>query len=157
MKLRVALGAVALLVVLVGVAVAGPGGASSDGATVAWSGAPQVYKPPTLPRDRVMAGRVRNTSLRDVDLAVADIRLLDADGHPVRSTARFLAAYARGLYPPTQRPKTPNPNEQRQLGEIVTIRPNQTAPLTVSWRVPPGGKPPVLVDLGRGRPSLRIP
>lgn len=156
MKAKLGLAAAALLVVAAGVlGVGNSGAAPAGGVTVEWAAAPQVYRPPTLPRDRVMAGRVRNTSLRAVDLAVADIRLLDADGRPVRSTARFLQAYARGLYPPTQRPKTPNPAEQRQLGEIVTIRPDRSAPLTVSWRVPPGGKPPVTIDLGKA--SLPIP
>ena len=151
MRLRVVLAsAAALVAVLVVIGVTGRSGAGADGgpATVAWRGTPQVYKPPMLPEDRIMSARLRNTSLRPLDLVAEDIRLLDPDGRPVRSTARFLETYVHGLFPPSQRPETPNPNEQRQLGEIITIKPGADVPLTLSWRLAPGGKAPVRADLG---------
>ena len=121
---------------------------------LAWAVKPQVNTPPLLKRDRVLAGKLRNESLRDVDLAAADVRLIDARGRTVRSTARFLAAYTHGLYPPAQRPDTPNPNEQEQLGEIVTIKPREVVPVTLSWRVPAGASQPVRVDFGPASVAL---
>ncbi len=162
MKLRIALAlAVAALAAVGVVALAGgSGGEAGAGGgdprpRFAWSGTPQVDAPRYLPRDRVLSGKLRNESLRDVKLVANNIRIVDAAGRPVRSTARFLAAYTHGLYPPTQRPKTPNPNEQQQLGEIVTIKPQQVVPLTLSWRVPKGGKQPERVDFGGA--SLALP
>ena len=135
----------------------GDGGEAAAGGTVrlSWAEPPLVNTPPMLKRDRVLAGKLRNESLRDVDLVAADVRLLDAEGRPVRSTARFLAAYTHGLYAPAQRPDTPNPNEQKQLGEIVTIKSRQVVPVTLSWRVPAGAERPVTADLGPA--SLALP
>ena len=133
--------------VLVVVALAS-GGSDEASAKIVWAAAPLVQTPQYLPRDRVLVAQIRNDSLQDVDLTAADIRIVDPDGRALKSTARFLRGYAHGLFSPLQRPKTPNPNEQRQLGEIATIKPGQKAPLTLSWRVPPGGKQPVRVDIG---------
>ena len=60
-RLRGGAGAVALLAALLA---AGCGGGGTGGA-VSWKGTPQVFAPRDLPRDRIVLGRVWNTSLRE--------------------------------------------------------------------------------------------
>ena len=45
--------------------------------------------------------------------------------------------------------------ERARIGKIVTIKPGQAAPLTLSWRVPAGGSEPVEVRFDGG--SLTLP
>ena len=149
----------ALLAALVLVLLAGRGG---DGATaaqapvrLAWEGKPEVFEVKGLPRDRILTGRVRNTSLRPVDVSVDRIEIVDGQGKPLKSTARFLAAFAHGLYPPAQQVKPPGKFERTRLGEIATLKPGQALPLTLSWRVAPGGSAPTEVRFGGG--SLDLP
>ena len=136
-------------------------GRSGDGATaqspvrLGWEGTPRVIKIDELPRDRILSGRVRNTSLRPVDITVDRIEVVDAQGRPVKSSARFLAAFAHGLYPPAQQVKPPGKFERTRLGEIATLKPGQSLPLTLSWRTKPGGAAPTEVRFGGG--SLKLP
>jgi len=149
-----AVAAVALALVLL----AGRGG---DGATaqapvrLAWQGTPQLIEVEGMPSDRILAGRVRNTSLRPVDVSVDRIEIVDARGRRLKSTARFLAGFAHGLYPPAQQVKPPGRFERTRLGEIATMKPGQELPLTLSWRVPPGGAAPTEVRFGGG--ALPLP
>ena len=53
----------------------GDGSASGD---LVWEKPPSVSTPETLPDDRVATGRIRNDSLRQVDLKATDIRVVDA-------------------------------------------------------------------------------
>jgi hypothetical protein len=154
-RYAIAAAVVAAAVAVLAGAVALSGGENDGGGTLSWASEPRITTPRTLPRDRVLVSRVRNDTLEDVDLIAADVRIVDADGHALQSTARFLSAYAHGLFPPLQRPTTPAEAEQRQLGEIVTLRPGESAPVTLSWRVPEGGEPPVRADFGVA--SLDLP
>jgi hypothetical protein len=125
-------------------------GGDSTGAALAWEGEKRVFQS-GKPTDRVLTGQVKNTSLEDVTIDVEDIRLLDAEGREVQSTARFLAAFAHGRYPWSLRgddPRALGSQERTLIGEMAKLRPGQVAPLTLSWRVPPGARPPVRVDFG---------
>lgn len=123
------------------------GGAGGDeGAAVAWKDV-KVYDS-EIETDNVLAGRLENRSLREVDLDVDDVRVLDADGEPVRSSVIFIQAFAHGLYAWSQQPKKLDDFERRRIGQIVTIKPRESAPITLSWRVPKGGEQPASVDLG---------
>ena len=44
--------------------------------------------------------------------------------------------------------------ERRRLGQIATIKPGQSVPLTLSWRVPEGGSEPVEARFDGGTLSL---
>jgi hypothetical protein len=127
------------------------GGAGGDDGRLAWKGTPDLIQ---AGGDRVLYGQVRNDSLKDVDLSYRDVRVLDADGREVESAVRFIAAFAHGLYPWSQRPKDVGDFERRRLGEIATIKPGQSAPITLSWRVPEGEPQPVKVDFGTAEVSL---
>ena len=100
------------------------------------------------PTDRILYGTLRSTSLEDVKLDVEDVRVLDAEGDEVRSAVVFLPAFAHGLFPASQQPDRIGDPELRRLGKIATLKPGQSVPITLSWRVPEGGRPPERVDFG---------
>jgi hypothetical protein len=122
-------------------------GAGGDASRLAWKGTPTLVQS-SAPTDRILYGELRNDSLENVNLRYRDVRVLDADRHEVQSAVRFIAAFAHGLYPWSLRPKDPGDFERRRLGEIATLKPGQSAPITLSWRVPTGAPQPVTVDFG---------
>jgi hypothetical protein len=139
--------AVAALVLMAGPASGG------DDRLLAWKGERTVIQsgPPT---DHILGGVIRNDSLRDLDLRAEDVRILGPGGEELRSTARFSHAFAHGLYAWSQRPKDIGDFERRRLGEIVTLKPGQATPLTLSWRIPPGADAPRTVDFGSAALAL---
>ena len=118
-----------------------------DGAALRWAPRTQVFTS-DIPTDKILAGRLENTSLREVDLDVEDVVVLDASGRRVQSALRFREAFAHGLYAWSQRPPDVGDFERRRLGEIATIKPGESVPINLSWRVPDGAAPPVRVDFG---------
>lgn len=121
---------------------------------LAWKDSPRMIRVAELPDDRILTGRVRNTSLRPVDLSVDRIEIVDARGRRLRSTARFLQAFAHGLYPPSMQVKG-GKFERTRLGQIATIKPGQDLPLTLSWRLASSTAQPLEVRFGGG--SLALP
>ena len=158
--MRWALAATLLLLAGVGgllLAGRGHGGgtaAATDDARLKWKSEPTLIAVPELPRDRILTGEVRNTSLRAVDLTVDRVRVLDAGGRRLRSTALFAQHFSHGLYPWSMHVKG-SKFERRRTGKIATIKPGQAVPLTLSWRVPQGGSEPVEVRFDGG--SLALP
>lgn len=69
-----------------------------------------------------------------------------ARGRLVFGAMRFLAAFAYGIYSWSDPGK--DDFERRRPGEIVTLKPGQAAPVTLSWRVRKGEHQPVRVDFG---------
>jgi hypothetical protein len=123
------------------------GSSSGDAGRLAWKGKVQVFDS-GIPTDEILYSKVENTSLRDVDLDVEDVKVYGADGRAVRASVRFLAAFAHGLFPWSQKPDPLGDFERRRLGEIATLKPGQAIPITLAWRVPAGGEPPARVDFG---------
>jgi hypothetical protein len=128
--------------------------AASGPVRLAWKDSPQMIRVPELPDDRILTGRVRNTSLRTVDLSADRIEIVDARGRRLASTARFLQAFAHGLYPPSMRIRG-SKFERTRLGEIATVKPGQDLPLTLSWRLSSSTAQPLEVRFGGG--SLALP
>lgn len=124
------------------------GSAGGEQGKLGWEGESTVVQSGRS-TDRVLVGTLRNDSLEDVDLRADDVRVLDADGDEIRSTARFLAGFAHPLFAWSQEPEDIGDYERRRLGEIVTIKPGQTAPLVLSWRLASDdGSAAERVDLG---------
>ena len=146
-RVRIA-AAVALVaaVALAAVVLVGAAGGDDEG-KLAWKGRPSMLHSGRA-TDRILYGQVRNASLKEVRLDVKKARVLDASGHPVQSTVRFLAAFAHSLYPWSMPQGRRGDFERRRLGETADMKPGQTVPLTVSWRVPRGGEQPTHVDFG---------
>ena len=137
-------------------ALGGCGGEDERGSgDLQWESTPKVYVPSPGSPDRVLAGAVRNQSLRRIDLTAGDLRLLDRDGREVRSAAIFVRGFLHGLYPPTREPPELPASELRRTGRIAQIRPGDSVPLTVSWRVAPRAASPERIDYGAG--SLPVP
>jgi hypothetical protein len=107
-------------------------------------------------RGRRCSPRCENASLRPLDLDVDEARILDAEGNELEGTVSFLEAFAHGLWAWSQAPAKLTDFERRRLGQIVTIKPGDTAPLALSWRVPEGKDQPVRVDFGDGA-TLPLP
>jgi hypothetical protein len=121
-----------------------------------WVQPPKVYREATLPRDRVLVGRIRNDSLRPIKVAASDVRAVDEDGDALRGNATFIRGFIHPLYPPTRPPPGGLPeSELVRTGRELRLEPGKTAPLSVAWRLAPGAKAPVRIDYGRG--SLPIP
>jgi hypothetical protein len=151
-RLRLAVAAALVAAVAVAAIVLLTGGSAAGSGSVAWTGKVQVFST-AIPTDEVLYAKVRNTSLRDVRLDVVNAKVLNADGKEVRSSTRFLAAFAHGIFSWSQGPLTDF--ERRRLGQIATLKPGQAAPITVAWRVPKGAARPETLDLGQV--ELKIP
>jgi hypothetical protein len=151
-RIAVALGTLAAAAVLAG---CGQSDAASAPA-VAWDGKPLVVHQAELPDDTIVSGKLRNGSGARLELDAGEVRILDADGHALRSTARFSAAVSHSLYPPGDGPSEAKPLALRKrLGEVATVEPGESVPLVVSWRQSHGEPPPVRVDLGSA--TLKLP
>ncbi len=57
--------------------------ARAETGSLRWERPPRVIRPPTLPRDRILTGRLRNDGLQPIDLRARDVRLVDVSGRPV--------------------------------------------------------------------------
>jgi hypothetical protein len=123
-------------------------------AQLRWKTKPTLIMVPELPRDRILTGSVRNTSLHAVDLAIERVRILDAAGHRLRATALFSQQFSHGLYPWSWNVKG-SKFERDRIGRSATVKPGQDVPLTLSWRVPAGGSEPVEARFEGG--SLALP
>jgi len=132
----------------------GDGSASGD---LRWEKAPSVSTPETLPNDRIATGKVRNDSLRRVDLKASDIEVVDAEGRAVESAGILLAGFGRGLYNPVREPAQIADSELTRTGRIAKIEPGSSVPLTVSWRMRGAIKEPLRVEYGAGGGSLPLP
>ena len=135
---------------------AGCGGDDDTTGELHWVGKPRVIRHPTLPNDRILTGIVRNAGLRPVTVTARRVRLVDSDGHAVNGTAVFVRGFLHGLYPPDRPPQGGVPQrELERTGRLLKLEPGKTSPVTLAWRIPPGGKPPVRAVYGAG--SLPIP
>ena len=153
---RVRLAAVAAVAaaVVVAAALVFAGGADGDDGRLSWAGKVRVFDS-SIATDKVLTGRLENSSLRDLSLDVEDVVVRDASGGEVQSSVRFIEAFVHGIFPWSQRPEVLGDFERRRLGEIVTLKPGQSAPVALSWRVRKGGREPVRVDFGPA--SLELP
>jgi hypothetical protein len=116
-------------------ALAGCGGDDRSGeGDLVWEKEPRIYRPPNLPDDRILQGRVRNDSLKPVELDARDLRVEDEDGDSLKSAGSFLQSFARGLYPPTREPDPVPEDELLRTGRKARIEPGKSVPVTVSWR-----------------------
>lgn len=110
----------------------------------------------TLPDDRILAGTVRNVSLRqELALDATKVVVRDAAGKRLESFALFSHTYAHGLYGASEAPDGPVGEDRRRLGYLRTIKPDEEAPLTVAYRLTRTSRPPVTIDYGEG--TLPVP
>lgn len=144
-RLTAAVALLAAIAIASIVTVAG-GSGGGGGAALAWSGKVRVIDS-SIPTDRILYTKLENTSLENLDLVAKDVRVIDARGREVRSSASFLAAFAHGIYSWSMQGEA-GESERRRLGQIATVKPGQSVPVTLAWSVPKGGEQPVKVDFG---------
>ena len=146
---RVALAAVAL-------ACAGAGcGGSSAHRPLSWSATPQVFRQRDLPTDRILIGRIHNSSKRTLRILASALRVRDSKGQVLESSAGFVASYAHGLFGAFQQPSAQPVQELLRLGRLVILPPGTTSPLFAAWRLPANAHEPVSIDYGSGK--LTVP
>jgi hypothetical protein len=145
---------VALGVVL-SLGTAGCGDTEPGRGQLEWVDTPAVVVPPSLPRDRILRGDVRNGSGEDLRLEAAQVRVYDERGRRLKASATFAAGYLHSLYPPTRGPDSLPDTELERLGKVAKIEAGKTAQVTVSWREPRGRGTAARIDYGSG--SLLIP
>ena len=129
-------------------------GQSAQG-PLAWDGTPRLMQMRSLPGDRILAGRLRNTGSVPIALDAGAARLFDDAGTAVRGLVSFAYGFTHGLYGPGVSPKEPMPEAQaRRMGIHATVAPGEVVPFTVSWRTAQGGPAPTRVDLGNAAVAL---
>ena len=115
-----------------------------------------MFQLKTLPRDRVVIARVRNTTKETLHLVASKLVVRDADGHALKgSSAGFTTSFAHGLFGALQQPDPLPPAELLRLGKAVYIPAGATAPFYAAWHLAPGTPEPVRIDYGVG--SITVP
>jgi hypothetical protein len=150
----------ALAAVAAAALVAGCGSAEGGGRSGAllWSEGPHEASSALLPGDRIVGGKIRNDSLRVMNLAARDVRLVDEDGRRVQADVTFQYAPGHTLWPTGRVDVRLLPeSEQRRLGMRAKLKPGEEAPFVVAWRAKDAGKPPVRADYGTGSLPLAVP
>jgi hypothetical protein len=136
----------------------GSGDDGGDGPVrLEWDGTPVVRSSPT--GARILIGKVKNDSGRELRITVRQVRVLDGRGRPVRSTALFASSYVRSNYPhnrgPESEPASYPEAEQERVGYLAVLGDGETTPLTVSWSEP--ARRPRAERIAYGAASLAIP
>ena len=133
-----------MLVVLAGCG----GGEDSQGGgrDLVWTAKPSVIESSEVRGARILMGRVRNDSLRRIELRSRDLRMLDAGGERVKASFGFVGAYVRPDQPRNRLEEGLPDVERRRVGLILTLEPGDAAPLTASWV---HGRPE-RIDYGKG-------
>jgi hypothetical protein len=146
---------IAVSLAVLAAAVAGVVG-SAGGATsgpVGWSGKADVFRHPTLPRDRVLTGMLRNEGDRGLRIDLGDVRLVTEDGSRVPAAPVFLQTFGHGLWAAGRGPQVWPDSELQRTGRIARLEPGDEVPLTVSWHAADGE--PDRIEYGAG--SLQVP
>ena len=133
----------------------GNGETSTEG-PLAWKADPVLTVADNLPDDRILAGTVRNVSIRDaLDIDATKVVVRDADGTALKAFAAFTFTYAHGLYGASEAPDGPVESDRERLGFRRKLKPGQESPLTVAFRLTRTTKPPLVIDYGPG--ELTVP
>ena len=131
-------------------AVAEPTAAAADVAPgLVWKGEPTVFAPRELPRDRILAGVIRNASGGPVELRVDRVDVTGRDGRSLGANVRFVGSFGHGLYGPggPPAPLEASAYDQERLGERLTLAADAERPITVAWRVPEGRSPAARLEV----------
>ncbi len=120
-----------------------------------WKGVPQAARPSALPDDRLVTGRLENTSSMTLSLDTVRAKVLDDAGKTVRGTSSFASGFSHGLYGAGVSPKEPMPDFQaKRLGVRTVLEPGASIPFTVAWRATAGTSAPTRVDFGEAVVAL---
>lgn len=96
-----------------------------------------MFTPRDLPRDRIVIGRIRNTSNRTLRPEAATFHVRDLQGHCF------------------QQPSAEPLRELVRLGRLVILNPGDAIAVFAAWRLPIGARGAASLNYGYGR--LTIP
>ncbi|MBI5106656.1 MAG: hypothetical protein HZB46_17020 [Solirubrobacterales bacterium] len=153
--MRRALGLGLLAASAVAAAGCGAGDGARDGALL-WSDGPRTTRLELKPQDRIVGGRIRNDSLRPMDVLASSMRAVDARGHRVKASITFAVAPGHPLWP-TGRVNLMPVNEQLRTGMRARLKPGEESSLVVAWHHREGQQPPVRLLYDGGSLPLRVP
>jgi hypothetical protein len=151
----------ALAAALAAAALTGCGGdpAGGEGKPVlGWDGTPTLTVSPS--GAKVLIGKVKNESFKELRLTTPNVKLLDADGRPIKAGVVFVSSFIKANRPHNFGAQRSNPaayaeTEQKRVGYLAVLRSSETTPLTVSWREPRGPRAAARIDYGRGSLPVR--
>ncbi len=127
-------------------------GNAPQGGPLSWKAEPVLTVADNLPDDRILAGTVRNVSLKqELKLDATKVKVKDAKGTKLEAFVLFSHTYAHGLYGQAEAPDGPLGEDRKRLGYLRTVKPGEEAPVTVAYRLTKGTTPPVTIDYGEGR------
>jgi hypothetical protein len=130
------------------------GGAKREDGPLRWQGPARTSAMAGSAGDHLLFGRVVNHSDHPLRLRAADVRVLDAKGHALRTRAAFadgfvpqvtLSGYGAELY---------GADAAVDVGREVVLRTGQAAPLSASFTMGAGSRA-AAIDYGAGRLALR--
>lgn len=121
-----------------------------------WDADPKLITQADLPGDRILAGRLRNTSIMPTRLDASAAVLRDDAGRIVDGEVTYAVGYTHGVYGPATGPKEPMPEFlAKREGRIADVDPGKTVPFTVSWHRRGAGSP-TSVALGGATVALPV-
>lgn len=145
-----------IVVVTVGLvavlAFAGLGGAGASG-PLTWTGDAMVFTHPTIPGDRVLTGKLKNSSTHTLRIDIGEVRLLSSGGEVVPSNPVFLQTFGKSLWAAGRGPQQVPDSELLRTGRIALLSPGEEVPVTIAWHAKDGT--PARVDYRAG--SLSMP
>lgn len=107
----------------------------------------------------MLVGTVKNASGSELRIKSSNVTAVDQRGKRIRSSVAFVSSFVRSVYPQNGRPggrRSEFPEaEQRRIGFLAVLGPDDSSPLTVSWNEPPGPRAAAQIDTGHG--SLPVP
>jgi hypothetical protein len=135
----------------------GAGASADDSGPLRWSGEVVAFAHPTLPTDHVVSGTLRDVSMRPVRIVARDdIRVVDAHGRELPTSAVFTQTFGHGLFDPTRLPEARLPErELMRIGDVGRFTPGDELPVTISWRQAPGAEPAARIEYPGG--TLAVP
>jgi hypothetical protein len=142
----------ATIVTVAVIAFAGLGAQAGTG-PLAWSGDAHVFTHPTIPGDRVLTGKLQNSTTHTLRVDIGDVRLLTSGGEVVPSNPVFLQTFGKSLWAAGRGPQQVPDTELLRTGRIALLSPGEEVPITIAWHDKDGR--PARVDYKEG--SLSVP
>ena len=129
------------------------GHAAKPGGPLRWQAPARTSAVGRSAADHLLFGRVVNHSGKTLRLRAADVHVLDAKGHRLKTRAAFADGFVPGvmlngygeLY---------SSDPSVAVGREVVLRTGQAAPISASYSAGPGQRAAIL-DYGAGRLPLR--
>jgi hypothetical protein len=127
------------------------GHGAKPGGPLRWQSPARTAPVGQTPSDHLLFGRIVNHSDRTIRLTAADVHVLDAKGHRLKTRAAFADGFVPGVmlsgYAELYSGGAP-------VGQAIVLRTGQAAPISASYSAP-GGDRAAMVDYGAGRLELR--